>query len=183
MNGKRDGFFVELGASNGVIFSNTLFFEREKNWKGICIEPHDGFYRELVTNRSCHTCNDLVSDIAGKTVPFVIKGHLSGIDDENKGEGTQSTEIVEKTTSTLEQVLDRFEAPSIIDYLSLDVEGHEYTILSTFPFDKYKFRCMTVEHNGHQPQGRRLQILIRTLLESKGYVFIKSNDDIHGWGH
>ena len=39
LGGKRDGFFVELGASDGVFMSNSLFFERELGWKGICIEP------------------------------------------------------------------------------------------------------------------------------------------------
>jgi hypothetical protein len=87
-----------------------------------------------------------------------------------------------KTTNTLDNVLDSFHAPSIIDYLSLDVEGQEYEILSTFPFEKYSFRCMTVEHNAPH-QGPDMQMKIRRLLESKGYRFVKGNDDVQRWGH
>ncbi len=34
---KKDGFFVEVGATDGVEISNTYFLETEYNWKGICI--------------------------------------------------------------------------------------------------------------------------------------------------
>ena len=78
----------------------------------------------------------------------------------------------------MENILDNFNAPKIIDYLSLDVEGHEYTILSTFSFTKYKFRCITVEHN--EPHvGSKQQMLIREILEKNGYKFVKGNDDVH----
>ena len=35
----------------------------------------------------------------------------------------------------------------IIDYLSIDTEGSEYRILKAFNFERYTFRCITVEHN------------------------------------
>jgi hypothetical protein len=70
----------------------------------------------------------------------------------------------------------------VIDYLSLDVEGQEYNILRTFPFDKYKFRCITVEHNAPHI-GPKQQMLIRDLLENNGYKFVKGNDDVNNWGH
>jgi hypothetical protein len=75
-----------------------------------------------------------------------------------------------------------YDAPKIIDYLSLDVEGHEFEILKNFPFEEYKIRCITVEHN-EPHQGSELRIKIRRLLEANGYEFIKGNDDTQGWGH
>ena len=42
------GFFVDLGASNGVISNNTFLLERRYGWRGICIEPDPFFYRQLV---------------------------------------------------------------------------------------------------------------------------------------
>ena len=50
-NGKRCGFFVDVGAHDGVSISNTLFFERELGWKGICIEPIPDIFKSLSENR------------------------------------------------------------------------------------------------------------------------------------
>jgi hypothetical protein len=50
---KRYGFFVELGACDGISLSNTLFFERSLNWNGICIEPEQSMFDQLVRNRTC----------------------------------------------------------------------------------------------------------------------------------
>jgi hypothetical protein len=62
------------------------------------------------------------------------------------------------------------------------VEGHEYEILQTFPFDEYTIECITVEHN--EPHvGSDMRMKIRKILEANGYSFIKGNDDVCGWKH
>jgi hypothetical protein len=63
-------------------------------------------------------------------------------------------------TVTLEEVLRKFEAPSHIDYLSLDVEGAEEFILQNFPFDKYHISIMTTERPSDS---------LRDLLEKQGF--------------
>ncbi len=182
LNDKKEGYFVELGACDGLYLSNTLYFEKHLGWNGICIEPNDNYIASLNNNRSCNISSDLVYATTGETVDFALCGAVSGVVGACSGPFTQSTNIVKKTTTTLATVLDKFSAPSIIDYLSLDVEGQEYNILSTFPFDKYKFRCITVEHNApHVGTGN--QLLIRSLLEQNGYKFVKGNDDICNWDH
>jgi FkbM family methyltransferase len=182
LGGKRNGYFIELGACDGLLYSNTLFFEKTLNWNGICIEPNILYFEELKKNRKCNISNDLISSVEGNVVNFAMCNSVSGIIDENVGPFTKKDNYVLKTTSTLEKVLDKFNAPKIIDYLSLDVEGQEYNILSTFPFDKYKFRCITVEHN--EPHvGPNHQMMIRNLLENNGYKFVKGNDDVNNWGH
>jgi FkbM family methyltransferase len=182
LNNKRDGYFVELGACDGLHLSNTLYFERNLNWNGICIEPSDAFYKDLSINRKCNVSNCLISSYEGETVDFSHCGAVSGILDEHTGIFTTKDSVVKKTTTTLASVLDQFNAPEIIDYLSLDVEGQEYNILRTFPFDKYKFRCITVEHNAPHV-GNTLQLKIRDILTRNGYTFVKGNDDVHKWGH
>jgi len=182
LGNKQNGYFIELGACDGLYLSNTLFFERELGWNGICIEPNDIYFEALKINRKCNISNELVSSISGDEVNFSICEAASGIVDKNIGPFTSKTNTVKKVTKTLAEILDSINAPEIIDYLSLDVEGHEYSILSTFPFDKYKFRCMTVEHN-EPHQGPNQQILIREILEKNGYKYIKGNDDVHNWGH
>jgi hypothetical protein len=182
LGNKPNGYFVELGACDGLYLSNTLFFEKELGWNGICIEPNDNYFNKLLKNRNCNICNDLIYSVEGQNVNFALCDAVSGIIDNNIGPFTSEEVYVSKVTTTLEKVLDRCNAPKIIDYLSLDVEGQEYNILSTFPFDKYKFRCITVEHN-EPHQGPEQQMLIREILERNGYTYVKGNDDIHNWGH
>ena len=179
---KKDGYFIELGACDGLYLSNTLFFERNLNWNGICIEPNDNYIKELYANRKCNISNELVYSCEGEKVNFALSEAASGIIDENIGPFTRKDQSVLKITTTLGNILDKFNAPNIIDYLSLDVEGQEYNILSTFPFDKYKFRCITVEHNAPHI-GPKQQMLIRELLEKNNYRFVKGNDDVNNWGH
>lgn len=179
---KRSGFFVELGACDGLYYSNTLHFERDAGWQGICIEPNDSYFSDLCKNRRCFVSNDLVFSHAGQSVDFSNCRATSGIINENTGPFTDKESTVRKITTTLDTVLDNFGAPHIIDYLSLDVEGQEYAILSTFPFNKYKFRTITVEHNAPHV-GPELQTKIRELLTANGYVYVKGNDDIQHWGH
>jgi hypothetical protein len=179
---KYNGYFVELGACDGVKYSNTLFFERERGWNGICIEPNDLYLPSLRSNRSCSISNELIYSVEGHELNFSLSEEASGVLDENAGPFTRRDHVVKKRTTTLERVLESAKAPYIMDYLSLDVEGQEYNILSTFPFHKYAFRCMTVEHN--EPHvGPEQQRKIRELLEQNGYRYIKGNDDVHGWGH
>jgi FkbM family methyltransferase len=178
LGNKTDGYFIELGAYDGVYLSNTLFFERNLNWNGICIEPNDNYIKELYANRKCNISNEVVYSCEGEKVNFALCGFGSGIINENTGPFNKKDQYVSKTTTTLGNILNKFNAPSIIDYLSLDVEGQEYSILSTFPFDKYKFRCITVEHNSFII-GPKQQMLIRKLLEENNYKFIKCNDNWH----
>lgn len=48
--GKVNGNFIEVGAFDGLYGSNTFFFEKERNWKGILIEPHTLNYQEMYNN-------------------------------------------------------------------------------------------------------------------------------------
>ena len=75
--------------------------------------------------------------------------------------------LVVRQAQTLRETLDRAGAPAIIDYGNLDVEGSELRLLRSFPFDRYTFRVITVEHNW-LPVKRD----IRAFLEGKGYQFV-----------
>ena len=68
-------------------------------------------------------------------------------------------------TITLYQLLKKFSAPRVIDYLSLDIEGAETSVLKNFPFSKYIFLSMTIE---------RPTSLLNKILKENGYIFIKN---------
>ena len=81
-NHKRHGFFIDIGAHDGVTISNSLYFEKSKNWKGICIEPNPTVFSKLQSNRESMNLNVCVGN-GNQTVKFTqIEGYsemLSGI--------------------------------------------------------------------------------------------------------
>lgn len=181
LGNKPGGFFIELGGGDGVEYSNTLFFERELNWNGICIEPNPLFKDKIRKNRNCNICYNCVSDIDDAEIDFALCGLLSGVLETSEKETTKDR-IIKVKTKTMKSILSDFNAPKIIDYLSLDVEGHEYKILQSFPFHEYIIKCITVEHN--EPHyGPKKRNDIRILLEKNGYIFVKGNDDVMNWKH
>ncbi len=179
---KQNGFFVEVGAGNGIKISNTYFFEKNLNWKGICIEANPDYLSNLRKNRNCDVIGALVYSEENIELEFVVCEDASGILNEYTGPFTTKNKIIKRKSVTLQNILDYFEAPLIIDYLSVDVEGNEFNVLKNFPFDKYKFRCITMAHN--EPHvGVKNRIEIRVLLENNGYTFVKGNEDINNWSH
>lgn len=178
---KKDGFFVELGAVDGVYCSNTYYFEKVAQWDGICIEPNPVYKDDLEKNRNCKKSFYCISDTDDKEIDFNVNGAVSGII-HSKGAFVKNNSIIKIKTKTLQSVLQMYNAPKVIDYLSLDVEGHEYDVLKDFPFHEYIIHCITVEHN-EPHQGGELRMKLRELLTSHSYIFIKGNDDVQGWKH
>src|SRR4051812_34384611 len=70
---KRDGFFIEIGAYDGIRFSNTYLFEKERGWKGICIEPIPERFDLLRKNRNAVCIQACVSEMSGTADFLKIK--------------------------------------------------------------------------------------------------------------
>lgn len=168
-NFKKNGYFVDIGAAEGVHISNTYVLEKHLQWQGICIEANPVWFKDLVANRSSINVNACL-DYTNHEVDFRCdRGLLSGIvdDDTDNGKTHQVTDsgILKLQTRTLEQVLDECNAPRVIDFLSIDVEGAEHRVFRDFPFHKYTFLAMVIE--------RPVPSLNRQLQEN-GYVFVKN---------
>lgn len=170
-NYKKNGFFVDLAATDGVHINNTLLLENELKWDGICVEPNPHFYAKLKNNRTCNITDIVVDQKNDMVIDFRIdNGELGGIVDKDtdnnktyRSKELEKATILKLKTKTLEYVLDLFKAPKIIDYLSLDVEGAEERILSKFPFDKYIFLAMTIERPTPE---------LEAILFKNDYVFV-----------
>jgi FkbM family methyltransferase len=183
-NKKTNGFFIEVGASNGIKLSNTYLLETQYNWKGICCEPVPRHFNNLVINRpNSFCCNKAVYNQSGQTVVFDIAHKydlLSGINlhiDRHKSKVDSNKTSINVETISLLDLLNEANAPSFIEYMSLDTEGSEYEILKTFDFNKYIFGLIDVEHNYVEP--RRSEI--KNLLISNGYIYKGQNkfDDMY----
>jgi len=178
-NNKIGGFFIEIGASDGIELSNTYLLEKKYNWTGICVEPIPNRFKLLCKNRPNSVCCDnAVYKKSGKSVIFdiannydLLSGISSRIDSHHKIEvECNKTQIIVKTIS-FNDLLEKYKAPLFIEYLSLDTEGSELEILKSVNLKKYIFGLIDVEHNYMEP--RRTQI--RELLTSNGYEFIREN--------
>ncbi|MFA5157168.1 MAG: FkbM family methyltransferase [Candidatus Omnitrophota bacterium] len=167
--GKRNGYFIEAGAGNGKNWSHTFLLEKKFNWTGICVEPNENLFFRLKKNRKC-VCSDLVLSEKNETVDFMeVGGNLWGFGgiarylNETKKQLWKSGTLKRKSAITLRELLEKYNAPKVIDYLALDTEGSEFVILKDFPFDKYVFLAITIEG------GECVDLLTRN-----GYIITKN---------
>ena len=171
---KKDGYFVEIGAYDGVAFSNTYALEL-LGWKGICVEPLPSRYESLVKNRTCKTYNLAVDKVGGQSLEFVVADMLSGdltrIDKARVEREYGLSCRIQVPTMNFTDLLDNAGAPNHIEFLSLDTEGSEYDILLGLDFKKYSFGYITVEHNFQEPARSN----IKSLLLHTGYTYKQAN--------
>ena len=169
-NFKQGGFFVEFGATDGHYDSNTYMLEKFLGWKGIVAEPALRWHAAPRQNRTCAIETDCVWRRTGESLTFneAKSGTLSTIDqfsgqDLHRDARSLGQKYSVKTIS-LDDLLEKYAAPEVIDYLSIDTEGSEFEILSHYSFEKHPIRIITVEHN-YSPQRDN----IFNLLTEKGY--------------
>lgn len=167
---KKNGFFVEFGATNGLDLSNSHLMEKEFEWNGILAEPATCWHKELKNNRTCNIETDCVWKDSKSVLTFnqVDEAELSTInsfsDTDSHSEARKNGRTYEVKTISLNDLLKKYNAPKIIDYLSIDTEGSEYMILSHFDFSRYSFKVITCEHN-YTPMREKLF----SLLTQQGY--------------
>jgi FkbM family methyltransferase len=181
---KKGGYFVEIGASDGITLSNTYLLETQYGWNGICVEPIPEFYTKLINNRPNSICYDnAIYNCSNIIVEFDIAINdelISGISanlDLYKATVNKNKTTINVTTLSLNDLLDKSNAPHFIEYLSLDTEGSEYEILKTLDFNKYTFGLIDVEHNYVEPRRSN----IKKLLLANGYLYLGENkwDDMY----
>ena len=68
---KTNGFFVEFGATNGLMGSNTYLLEKYFNWNGILCEPGINWHKELFLNRNCHIDKSCVYSNSDSKITFL----------------------------------------------------------------------------------------------------------------
>ncbi len=147
---KENGFFVELGAFNGMDHSNTAFFEFYRHWKGILIEPSFQCYQQCIVNRPKSECVHAAC-VSSEYSSTVIRGDFNNITMASvDGARLNSTEsaLVEVPALTLESIFDAHNV-STIDFLSLDAEGYELEILKGINFTKYRPSYLLIEVYRH----------------------------------
>lgn len=175
---KREGMFLDIGAHDGMSFSNTYFFEKELAWKGICVEPLPHLFKKLEECRNCICINACIASVES-SLPFL---HVDGCDEMLSGlwstydpRALQTVmndiadfggelKIIQVPCVRLDSVLKRY-GVNHIDFLSLDTEGNELEILKTIDFSAVTIDVITVENNYEEAY-------IYEYLTSHGFIFV-----------
>jgi len=170
---KRDGYFIDIGAYDGVFHSNTYLLEKDYGWRGICVEPSSKF-NKLQSNRSCIVENLCLYNVSNISVDFLeidYNMELCGIPKDFKDDHSRdSNNTKQLNTISLTDLCVKHNCPSTIDYLSIDTEGSELKILKEHDFDRYKFLYISIEHNRNIPYKNNIE----KFLQSKGYKLDRS---------
>jgi FkbM family methyltransferase len=157
--GFERGVFIDIGAHDGITSSNSWFFEKQRNWTGVCVEPNSAVFKRLSANRAARVIDCCAAGTRG-TVKFQrIAGYsemLSGIADRYSAEHKKriaeemqqfggSSEIVEVPSRTFSDIAEEAGITEV-NYLSIDTEGAEFEILKSVDFRKYTIHAVTVEY-------------------------------------
>ena len=185
--GYKNGFYVDVGAHDGITINNTLYFEQNNNWRGINIEPIKKVFDKLVINRpnninlNCAVCNNdgeidflcntgYTEMISGIKDNFDIR-HLYRLQCENEKYGS-TTEVIKVETKKLETILNE-NCISHVNYLSIDVEGAEFEVIKSINFDKVFIDVIGFENNYND-----VSVPIVEYLQNKGFIIIHKSLDI-----
>lgn len=160
LNNKKGGFFLDIGAYDGKVFSNTLYLEKELGWKGICIEPNPLVFKNLEVNRKCICINCCIGNSKGNYKFLAASGaasmlsglldmfdqnHLLRIDETiNKHGGTK--QVFDVAVVPLKGIVAEQKIKEI-DYCNIDVEGGEMSVLNSIDFSKVSIKVFTIENN------------------------------------
>lgn len=162
-DGKRGGFFLDLASNDPWHFSNTLTLDQEYEWDGICVEANPQ-YAPGYSGRRCRLVQAVVGPRDNEIVRFVFEEETGGIQGFDQHKAPEKGVVLH--TVSVETLLDDLNAPRVIDYLSLDIEGSEWFTFSTFPWHKYLFQTLTIERPGSE---------LREKLFDKDYVYLCSH--------
>jgi FkbM family methyltransferase len=177
---KKHGFFVDIGAHDGITGNNTIFFENEMEWSGICCEPLPNIYSQLQNNRKSINLKCAVDTSDGTTDFYENEGYtemLSGIVSHYDHRHIErrnreilafggNSKVIQVRTLRLETIFDIF-GVNHIDYLSIDVEGGEFAVIQSINFDKVFIDIIDFEDNYSDVSED-----IKKYLNSKGYLFM-----------
>jgi hypothetical protein len=141
LDGKRNGYYLEIGASDPFHVNNTWLLEQKFEWKGVSIEINE---------------KDVAAWQKNRRNPCICR---------------------DATTINYAKFLEGLSAPNDIDYLQIDCEPPSTTfkILTSIPFEQYRFAVITYEHDFCVDASRRYKDLSRKFLKAQGYILAVNN--------
>jgi FkbM family methyltransferase len=175
---KRNGFFMEVGAYDGLVLSNTYHFEKERAWTGILVEPDArkaDLCRKNRPNSRVYECAAVGSRDIQELPFFQVDGGevystTNLIDSHRKrlNEYGLAPREIRVRAMTLDQILAECQPPRI-DILSIDVEEAELDVLNGLDIRRWNPRIVIIETNSFQRNPE-----IRDYFVRNGYAYLRS---------
>lgn len=174
--GKTSGFYIDVGANHPVKFSLTKHFY-ESGWSGINVEPLAKQFALVEADRRRDTnLNVGCSREPGTLTLYAARGGASGMSSftaeevaRHRRQGYEFDEI-RCPVLTLSSICEAHCRGRTIDFLSVDVEGHEQEVLAGADFERFRPRVVVVEAtrpNSTEPTHQRWE----HLLLGRDYLF------------
>jgi len=156
---KKNGYFVEIGAFDGLLLSNTYLFE-ERGWDGVCVEPMNDAFEQLKKNRKCKCFNYAVTNRDDEYLDFckitgfnnMLSGVIDSYDDKHKERILRECpQLGTKEKIKVKNIqFNDLITETTIDLLSVDTEGGEDALLNSIDMVKYKIDVILIEDNYSQ---------------------------------
>ena len=181
----RGGIYLDIGCNDGKSNSNTWFFAKRRDWKGICLEADPRKFSEIprASGRSdgIHAAVSTKDGTASFAVVNVADGGLSGLTTtldhaRAKTFGPMRSVLSVPTVSPLSLLKKYYpNATKAIDYVSIDVEGHELEVLRSWPLSRSAWcvNVFTVENNHWCNRTEGIVPQIKQILGSE-YTHVRS---------
>ncbi|PXF40377.1 Protein Star [Gracilariopsis chorda] len=159
----RRGVYLDVASNDAIKISNTYFMDRCLGWRGLCVEANPKYYERIFRERSCQLVPTCASATDGEVVQFKLRGEIGGVvgDTYKYGNNSKGT-LTEARCMSVQTMLDRSKTTHV-DYMSLDVEGHEVEVLKGIDWERARIDVISVEANENFER-------LSAFLAEKGYV-------------
>lgn len=146
-NDRREGIFVDIGASHYQVNSTTYYLEKHLDWSGIAVDAICDYGKDysIHRGRTRFFCF-FVSDRSDQEADFFINLENKRIStgDSRLAERQGQYDHVKVSTVTLNDLLTRL-GINRFDFLSMDIELSEPAALAGFDIDRYRPSLVCIE--------------------------------------
>lgn len=166
----EDGTYLEIGACDGVLYSNTKTLEDYFSFKGILIEPQRHFYNNLIKNRSIKNnefYNCAVTNSDEKEITFIGNNDKAGVVDSiNTNINKYDWKSYKVENKKMKDILENSNF-KYIDFMIIDVEGSELLLLKSIDFT-FPIFCIIIEAHSNEQEKNKI---FGEYLKENGFTF------------
>ncbi len=152
--GNRKGFFLDIGANDGITLSNTYALQLQE-WKGVLIEPSEEAFNRIKASNGVQKFNVAIGTEDGHCTFHEMGNHLNAGDvsllstiKKTELKRWPGVEFKERMTEVWTyKTLLKHSPLKFFDFISIDAEGVDYEILEQIDLKYTDMVC--IEHNSN----------------------------------